>query len=135
MEDAFSFHLEEDLLERYPMGKLTETELERLEEHLFICPACQARLKETNEYLSAIQAALRKLRDEPLSYSHRTDEGVIELCVTLSQEGKWIALLSGGEIGRFETVQEANQSLLRTFALKASKHQCGEGCGPKNPPR
>ena len=40
MQDSPRCHPDADLLERYAMGKLTGTKLERLEEHLFIYRAC-----------------------------------------------------------------------------------------------
>lgn len=58
-------HVDEELLELYAMKKLTESELEPVEEHLLICEACQDRLTETENYIRTFRAAAEKLMHEP----------------------------------------------------------------------
>jgi hypothetical protein len=58
-------HLAEDTLEMYSMGRLSETEIDNVEDHLLICPVCQDRLTETDQFVHAIQSAARKLELEP----------------------------------------------------------------------
>ena len=57
-------HAEEGLLERYSLGALDETDLARVEEHLFICESCRERLQETDVYAAAMRGAARSLRLE-----------------------------------------------------------------------
>lgn len=45
---------------RYAMRSLPATELDRLEEHLLICLACQDRLESTDEYVMAMHLAAGK---------------------------------------------------------------------------
>lgn len=59
---ASSEHALEEDLERCSMGTLPEAEAEILEEHLLICPLCQERLTEWDEYLRAMRTAASKLR-------------------------------------------------------------------------
>ena len=59
---ASSEHALEEDLERYAMATLPEAEAEVLEEHLLICPLCQERLTESDEYLRAMRSAASKLR-------------------------------------------------------------------------
>ncbi|MFN0106947.1 MAG: hypothetical protein ACKV2U_33245 [Bryobacteraceae bacterium] len=50
-------HPEEEILERYAMGRLDEPELGEMEEHLLLCAHCQVRLDETSEYVSLMRKA------------------------------------------------------------------------------
>ena len=34
----------------YSMGRLSETEIDNVEDHLLICPVCQDRLTETDQF-------------------------------------------------------------------------------------
>ena len=58
-------HIQEELLERYSLGKLAEDESASLEEHLLICHSCQDRLAETDEFVRTIRAAVPKLAAKP----------------------------------------------------------------------
>jgi hypothetical protein len=75
MQARFEHVVEEDL-ERYSVGTLPETEAEILEEHLLICPICQDRLAEIDEYVRAMRAAASKLRADDSSGRRRLLEGV-----------------------------------------------------------
>lgn len=57
-------HVSDDWLEQYAMRTLPESEATTLEEHLLVCPACQDRLKATDEYIAAMRAAAKKLEQE-----------------------------------------------------------------------
>jgi len=48
---------DEDLVERYSLGRLTETESARFEEHFLLCEACQERLRSSDEFVDAVKAA------------------------------------------------------------------------------
>ena len=58
-------HLAEDTLEMYSLGRLSETEIDSVEEHLLMCAVCQDRLSETDQFVQAIQSAARELEREP----------------------------------------------------------------------
>jgi anti-sigma factor RsiW len=52
-------HSSDDLLERYAMGRLLESELAPVEEHLLICEDCRNRLAEIDADIAAIREALK----------------------------------------------------------------------------
>lgn len=73
-------HADDDLLERYSMGRLAGAELDRFEEHLLLCPQCQDNLAATDAHVQGMRSASaewqrqhgpaarsRKLSDLPLT--------------------------------------------------------------------
>jgi hypothetical protein len=62
MQTGMGAHIDEEALEKYSMGNLPETDLARLEEHLLVCPGCQDRLKELDNFLTAIRTVGPRLR-------------------------------------------------------------------------
>lgn len=60
-------HVSEHALEEYSRGTLSEEETERLEEHLLVCPDCQDRLADTDEFVGAMRDAAARLQMEPPS--------------------------------------------------------------------
>jgi anti-sigma factor ChrR (cupin superfamily) len=50
-------HTDEETLERYSMGQLSECDSTPLEEHLLICQACRDRLEFLDTYHQSIRAA------------------------------------------------------------------------------
>jgi len=56
-------HISDDDLERYAMGAIKhEGELTALEEHLLACDWCIDRAENTDRYVEAMRAALRRLK-------------------------------------------------------------------------
>jgi hypothetical protein len=70
MNAALDQHYSEPLWEDYAIGRLSDEECERLEEHLLICQACQDLLAEVDEFIqvmkAAVSATLRRL-SKPMS--------------------------------------------------------------------
>ena len=64
-------HMDEDQIERYSMGAISETESSRLEEHLLICELCQTRVEESDRYISAMQRASAQMRKGAQGSKHR----------------------------------------------------------------
>ncbi len=64
-------HADEELLERYSMGALEETDLARVEDHLFLCETCRESLEEADVYTAAMRAAAQGLRMNALSRSRQ----------------------------------------------------------------
>jgi hypothetical protein len=58
-------HVPEEMLEEYSRGKLPDAEAECLEEHLLICPECQDRLAELDDFVGATRQATARLQMEP----------------------------------------------------------------------
>ena len=69
-------HPEEDALELYSMGKLSDPGLSVLEEHLLACPECQQRLEETESYVRAMRDAAAKLREESAAEQTKSFRGL-----------------------------------------------------------
>ena len=51
-------HVDEDRLELYLLDLLEEPEVAAIEEHILLCPACQAAQEELHGYVQAMRAAL-----------------------------------------------------------------------------
>ena len=64
-------HPTDEALEQYALGQLPDSEAASVEEHLLICTACQDRLREADEYVAAIRAALNDL---PVEGRREADE-------------------------------------------------------------
>lgn len=57
-------HIDDETLERYSLGRLSEPELGPVEEHLLVCAECQDKLVESDEFTGAMRQALRELPPE-----------------------------------------------------------------------
>jgi anti-sigma factor RsiW len=60
-------HLTEEILEQYSIGTLSETEIERVEEHLFVCHSCQDLHTQTDDYVATMKAATHELSLQPVA--------------------------------------------------------------------
>jgi anti-sigma factor RsiW len=54
-------HPGNEVLECYSLGNLSESDLERVEEHLFVCAQCQDELAGIDSYISDIKGACREM--------------------------------------------------------------------------
>ena len=55
-------HLDDSLVEAYSRGKVPESELCALEEHLLICEACRQRVEESDGYVQGMKKASAEIR-------------------------------------------------------------------------
>jgi hypothetical protein len=55
---SISGHPTEDTLEEYSFGRVAEPALAEVEEHLLVCPLCQGRLAEIDQYKALMRTAL-----------------------------------------------------------------------------
>ena len=62
MNTGSIFHIPDDLLEEYAIGRLPDIDCAPVEEHLLICHTCQNNLTETDEYIRVMRAVLARLR-------------------------------------------------------------------------
>lgn len=60
MPEMVGQHPSDDDLELYALGRLTEPDLGRVEEHLLVCEECRVRLDEEDAFVKAVRAALRR---------------------------------------------------------------------------
>jgi hypothetical protein len=63
-QSDFAHHPSEEILERYALGRVGAPDLEPIEEHLLVCPHCQERLSEADQYVLAMRNAARLLLNE-----------------------------------------------------------------------
>jgi hypothetical protein len=63
-----TLHLEEDVLELYALGRITDdSHLADVEEHLLVCPTCQAKLDDLDKFIRAFRdagGAIEAMQDE-----------------------------------------------------------------------
>jgi len=57
-------HIPEDMLDEFVMEMLPEQDYIFWEEHLLICPTCQDRLAQTDEYVRLIKSAAAELQSK-----------------------------------------------------------------------
>ena len=57
-----AYHVSEELLEGYAMGKLSDQVSAPLEEHLLLCQLCCKRLHAMDEFVGVVKAALTQAR-------------------------------------------------------------------------
>ncbi len=65
-------HPDDERLEQYALGRLDEIQSAPVEEHLLICPACQDRLFQTDEYLASMRSVAPRLRSEDEARQRRS---------------------------------------------------------------
>ena len=54
-------HIDDDDLERYVLGQLSEADAVLIDEHLLVCQECQDRLAHVNQRVQAMRASRRRL--------------------------------------------------------------------------
>jgi hypothetical protein len=64
-------HPTEQDIELYSMGRLPEHAAAHMEEHLLLCGACRERLDEADEFVAAMQGALRELNTSRVAAEKR----------------------------------------------------------------
>jgi len=55
-----AYHVPDELLEQYAIGKLSDQVNAPLEEHLLLCQFCCSRLEAIDEFVRVVKAALAK---------------------------------------------------------------------------
>lgn len=79
MPTTYGQHASDDALERYLLGGSDEPEVAAVEEHLLVCRTCQARLEETEAFITAMRSAAGKLRAEPPTLGEELRSGFSRL--------------------------------------------------------
>lgn len=59
-----SSHLSEEKIESYTMGKLAESELPSVEEHLLLCGGCQEQVEKMDQFVHAMREAAKLAKDD-----------------------------------------------------------------------
>ena len=113
MED----HIPDGALEEYSLGKLGESIIDEVEEHLRICDYCRTRRQGI----------------EPVNFVHFTEDGPVYSRATRLTTGKvmarhWGKDLNGGRV--FGDVSAARRYLNESFSQMFPRHTCDGRCGP-----
>jgi hypothetical protein len=96
-------HIDEEEIERYSMGTMTEGAIVPFEEHLLLCESCQHRLAQTDVYVAAMRQASARLRTEPLKRGlpwlrfPRLVPALAGVAVVIVAAGLWLGRLDMGE--------------------------------------
>jgi hypothetical protein len=67
-----SAHIPEDMLDEFVMEMLSEPDCALWEEHLLICPSCQDRVAQADEYVRVIKSAAATISDPPSDQTRRS---------------------------------------------------------------
>jgi hypothetical protein len=61
-------YIEEEILDRYAMGTLSDDLLPSVEEHLLTCERCQSRLMETDQFMRVFRTAATEVEVRPAGF-------------------------------------------------------------------
>jgi hypothetical protein len=64
---GYGSHVEEELLEQYSVGRLGESEVARVEEHVLLCEACQDKLEQIDSWVRCVRRTGAQYPTEPAS--------------------------------------------------------------------
>ncbi len=121
-------HVSDKELAEYSFGRLPAADAERVSAHLAVCTLCRRKLRAERAFQRAVRRALLA---GPISAVHATKDGPIHLQVTRTARGTWLARHWGRELDggwEFDTVEEANEWNLRSFAEMYPEHRCTGRC-------
>ncbi len=118
-------HPDDDLIENYLMRRLSEEEVAGVEEHLLVCPACQSKAEETEEFILVTQSALPAFERKPPSRAlHTRAAGILH---SWSGVPVFVAVLAAFAAGYFVPLHRLRTNLppseVNLFAMR----------GPANP--
>jgi hypothetical protein len=65
MPDGWERHLDEEQAEKYSMGRLSEEEEARCEEHLLVCASCRQQVDSADRYVGAMKSAAATAEMQP----------------------------------------------------------------------
>ena len=125
-------HPSSDELEAYSLGLSSDTDLEKVEEHLLICERCQNELALTDQYIRAMKVALASSQTgRRLRSIHITEDGPI--FGAMHSRSRWQMGSSAlGQATRWwptcDSVEEANAYLMDSFQQMFPEHDCSEQC-------
>lgn len=66
MNSRQQMHPSQEVLEQYSIGHLSEMELERVENHLFVCEQCQDELTLVDAHIRDMKQACREVQRQPV---------------------------------------------------------------------
>jgi hypothetical protein len=61
---TFHVHPSEDVLDEYALGRLPESTVATLEEHILLCSGCQSRVLDVDDFVAAMKTAAAEIRQK-----------------------------------------------------------------------
>jgi hypothetical protein len=123
-------HVSDDTLELYALGRLTECDLEHVEQHLLRCPECVERLNGVERYTRTMRETLRQFTSELIA-EHHTDDGIIHVYVRRGSHGTWVGRIKGpqqdGGIAGSNR-EDIVAAVMDMFHQMFREHRCGPKC-------
>jgi hypothetical protein len=123
-------HVSDDTLELYALGRLTEHNLEHVEQHLLRCSECVERLNDLERYASTMRETLRQFTSELIA-EHHTEDGIIHVYVRRGSDGSWVGRIKGpqqdGGIAG-SSREEVVAAVMDMFRQMFREHHCGSKC-------
>jgi len=116
-------HVADDVLEKYVMNTLSEQDVGPVEEHLLVCPACQDRVLETEEFIQVTKAALRDSQRRPAVRAARASghDGILHSWFTLPLLSAVVAaVVLGFVLPRHSVIPQTAPNEVRLFAMRGS---------------
>jgi hypothetical protein len=116
-------HSSSEELEAYALGRSSDADLEKVEEHLLICERCQDEL--------ALSKAASSEAGKRLRSVHITEDGPVFGAMHGRADGKWVARHWGRQLdGSYvcDSVDEANAYLRESFRQMFPEHLCSGQC-------
>ena len=118
----------EDLVrqDRFPCDDFAE-----VHDHLAVCPICQDRLNEMNEFVAFMRTMPCETEGQ-IVQRHDTPEGTLFLIVTGSDASVWEARAVGADLNidrMFLRGDQAKAYLETWFEVEFPGHRCGNRCG------
>jgi hypothetical protein len=123
-------HIDDDSLELYALGRLSEFEVFAIQEHLLICTACRTHYDEILEFASTMHAAAWQIVTELIA-THHTEDGLIYLYVRPSDSDTWVATIRGESTSGGVTAptrQGAVSECVEAFRQMFPEHMCTAAC-------
>jgi hypothetical protein len=118
-------HANDDSLEKYSLGSLTDPDLTKLEEHLLVCAPCRSRLEATDEYVAAMSAAAARLEAD--EESRRNQWGRLSAFLTFRKLAWSMALAAALLMGAALRFSFSPWSEAQPFAVTLESSRGVEG--------
>ena len=123
-------HIDDNSLELYALGRVSDFEVVSVEEHLLVCSECNDRLRSVGEFALTVREAALVIATELIA-THRTSDGLVHLYVRRAGLNSWVSTIRGEALGggvAATTRQEAVAHSVRTFQEMFPEHKCNGSC-------
>jgi len=123
-------HIDDNSLELYALGRLSDFEVFAIQEHLLICTACRTHYDEILEFASTMREAARQMVTELIA-THDTEDGLMYLYVRPSGSDTWVAIIRGESASGGVTAPTHDGAVakcIEAFHQMFPEHVCTGSC-------